>query len=210
MKKEQAELIVRSHAMSALAAGFIPIPLMDTASITAVQIDMIKNLCMAYDVSYDVRSTKALMATLGTTALSRVGARLAIKMIPGIGTLVGGAAVAITSAAGTYALGKVYIQHFEKGGTVLDLDPTKVKTYYEEQLEKGKRFVSGLKPKAKVEQVNEDTFVTTEPADQPKTNNNPSETNELMEQLENAADMKAKGLINDEEFVVLKKRILGL
>jgi uncharacterized protein (DUF697 family) len=210
MNKEQAEFIVRTHAVSALAAGFIPIPLVDAASINAIQIDMIKNLCKAYDVSYDLRSTKALMATLGTTALSRLGTKLAIKMIPGIGTLVGGAAVAITSAAGTYALGQVYIRHFEKGGTVLDLDASNVKNYYETQLDKGKKFVEGLKPKAKVSQTAEEEYVTYEETEQPKTKDTHNETNELMEQLENAAAMKAKGLINDEEFAALKRRILGL
>ncbi|MDE2463441.1 MAG: GTPase, partial [Alphaproteobacteria bacterium] len=39
------------------------------------------------------------------------------------------------AAASTYALGKVFIQHFESGGTFLDMDPDKVSAYFKEQYE---------------------------------------------------------------------------
>jgi hypothetical protein len=33
------------------------------------------------------------------------------------------------------------VKHFESGGTFLNLDPTKVKDYYQEQFNKGKTVV---------------------------------------------------------------------
>jgi uncharacterized protein (DUF697 family) len=196
MRLKQAERIVTNHVVSSLGAGLIPVPLLDMAAVTAVQLDMIVKLSQNYDVPYDQGSTKAMIASLGTNTISRLGARMAIKMIPGVGSILGGASMAVFAAAGTYALGKVYIRHFEKGGTMLDLDAGQVKDYYDDQLEKGKGFVENIKSKKQDAEFSE--------TDNTATNKN------LMSQLENAADMKAKGLINDEEFIALKKRILGL
>jgi len=42
----------------------------------------------------------------------------------------------------------VFVQHFESGGTFLDLDPDKVKSYFSEQFAKGKKVVADLKPES--------------------------------------------------------------
>jgi hypothetical protein len=51
----------------------------------------------------------------------------------------------VISGASTYAIYKVFIQHFESGGTFLDLDPAKVKSYFAEQFTKGKKVAVDLK-----------------------------------------------------------------
>ncbi|MCP4106117.1 MAG: hypothetical protein GY749_11350 [Desulfobacteraceae bacterium] len=51
----------------------------------------------------------------------------------------------VAASASTYALGKIFIQHFASGGTFLTFDPEKVKAYYAEMFEDGKK-VAGQKP----------------------------------------------------------------
>jgi lipoate-protein ligase A len=46
--------------------------------------------------------------------------------------------------AATYAIGRVFIQHFESGGTFLDFNPEKVREYFKEQFERGKGVASEL------------------------------------------------------------------
>ena len=57
---------------------------------------------------------------------------------------------AILGGASTYAIGKVFVQHFESGGTILTFDPQRVREYYEQQFEKGKKEVKenfvGIRP----------------------------------------------------------------
>ncbi len=52
--------------------------------------------------------------------------------------------------ASTYAVGKVFIQHFESGCTFLSFDPRQVRDYYAQQYKKGKQEVRqsfvGVKP----------------------------------------------------------------
>ena len=51
----------------------------------------------------------------------------------------------IYSGAATWAIGKVFIQHFASGGTFLDFDPQKVKDYFRNLFEQGKEVASNLK-----------------------------------------------------------------
>ena len=60
-----------------------------------------------------------------------------MKYVPVFGFLVG-AIPAITTAAGiTYAIGKVFIQHFELGGALLDFDAAKTRAYHNPVLHQG-------------------------------------------------------------------------
>jgi len=49
-----------------------------------------------------------------------------LKLIPGGGTLLGSASVAAFSAAATYAIGKVFVRHFENGGTLQNFSAEKI------------------------------------------------------------------------------------
>jgi hypothetical protein len=55
-----------------------------------------------------------------------------------IGGLLGILAVPAFAGATTYAIGKVFIRHFESGGTFLDFDPSKAKAYFQQQFKKAK------------------------------------------------------------------------
>ena len=43
-KAKTADEIIRSHVLWALGAGLMPVPLFDIAAVTAVQMDMLKQL----------------------------------------------------------------------------------------------------------------------------------------------------------------------
>jgi hypothetical protein len=40
----------------------------------------------------------------------------------------------------------VFVEHYESGGTILDLEPAKVKSYFSTQFTKGKKVAADLKP----------------------------------------------------------------
>jgi uncharacterized protein (DUF697 family) len=88
----------------------------------------------------------ALTGSLGADFLRKSALTRFIKSIPLVG-VIGGLAMPVYSAAITYALGKLFIQHFESGGTLLSFDPKKVKDYFAKLYEEGKLKVSDLKTK---------------------------------------------------------------
>ena len=51
----------------------------------------------------------------------------ALKLIPVVGGLVGGSGMATLGGISTYAVGKAFQQHYEKGGTLEDFEPNKAR-----------------------------------------------------------------------------------
>ena len=69
---------------------------------------------------------------------------MAVKLIPGIGTIIGGVTMAILSGASSFAVGEVFKKHFETGGTILDFDMDRLKKMYNEKFEKGKKVARDI------------------------------------------------------------------
>ena len=77
-----------------------------------------------------------LLGSLVPAGLAR-GASSLIKAIPGVGTVLGVLAAPVFTTASTYAVGKVFIQHFEAGGNVLNFDPEAMREHFKAEFEEG-------------------------------------------------------------------------
>jgi uncharacterized protein (DUF697 family) len=149
-KSKKADKTIRNHVLWSMGAGFIPFPVADFLAVAAVQLDMIKSMSAVYDIDFKETEGKALITALSGSGLSRLGASALVKMIPVVGSSIGGISMAALSGASTYALGQVFKTHFEKGGTFLDFDTERFRKFYDEQFEKGKKVVP--KPIRKINQ----------------------------------------------------------
>ena len=143
---------VNRYVYWSLGAGFIPIPWVDVCTVAGVQLKMLHRLSQHYGVQFSENKGKSIIAAL-TGSLSADILRKStltsfIKSIPLVG-IIGVAAMPIYSGALTYAIGKLFIHHFETGGTLLEFDPKKVKSYFAKLYEEGKLKVSDLKKKYK-------------------------------------------------------------
>lgn len=140
---EKADNLIKKYAFRSSVTGFIPIPLMDTLGLIGVQQTMLYYLATLYNVPYSKARAKTRIAGLTsglTTTVARPVVGSALKLIPGIGTLVGGTSMAVLGSASTYAIGKVFQQHFEKGGTFEDFDPKVAEKVFATEFEKGKKL----------------------------------------------------------------------
>ncbi|NJL59719.1 MAG: hypothetical protein HC887_08825 [Desulfobacteraceae bacterium] len=54
-----------------------------------------------------------------------------------------------SAGAMTYAVGRVFLQHFESGGTFLNFNPEEVKEHYARLFEEGKKVVAEVKNEKK-------------------------------------------------------------
>ena len=61
-----------------------------------------------------------------------------VRRIPVVGQAVSVFTVSACASAATSAVGKVFIQHFESGGTFLDFDPDKVRAYFSQMFAKAR------------------------------------------------------------------------
>ncbi|HIJ86603.1 MAG TPA: DUF697 domain-containing protein [Desulfuromonadales bacterium] len=133
--------VYRYSALSA-ATGLIPVPLVDMAGFMAMQLMMLKRLCALYNIPFDTQRSKSAIAILASGISSTYLGASSAKLIPFLGAF-SIAAMPAVNGAFSYAVGRVFIQHFASGGTFLDFDPDKVRGYFDEQFRVGKLNRSG-------------------------------------------------------------------
>ena len=105
-KFSKGSTIIYQHIAISFTAGFSPIPISDAPVIFANQMGMIARLASLWDLG-SIQSV--ISAGVLEPVLSTIGKAIAgniIKMIPGIGTLVGGMINGAVGAALTYGLGQ--------------------------------------------------------------------------------------------------------
>ncbi len=213
-QNSRADKVIRDSVVWSMGAGLIPIPLADMVAVTAIQIDMLKQIASLYQVDFAENRLKSWIAALSGSAIPKVGAGI-IKFIPGLGSVIGGVSMAVLSGASTYAIGQVFAQHFESGGTLLDFDVEKFRDFYQRQFEVGKAFVENMS-KEKIfghfTNQTENEVKTEEDTAQngAKDSNTPNATPspEAMKRLKELTDFFEKGILSAEEFKALKDKIL--
>ena len=138
-RDEVASQLVDRLALWSGAAGLIPLPVVDLAAVGGVQLYMLRRLSEIYGVPFSENRGKSVLASLAgavlpfTTATTIGGLA---KFFPVIGTAIGQLTMAGVSAPATWVIGKVFIQHFASGGTLLDFNPPDYREFIKAQREK--------------------------------------------------------------------------
>lgn len=196
-RDKHADTIIRNHIIWSMGAGLIPVPIVDFFAVSGIQLDMIRQLCKLYDQDFKEAQGKAIITSLTGSGLARMGAKAMIKFIPGIGSVIGGVTMAVLSGASSYALGEVFKKHFETGGTFLDFDASRLKKMYNEKFEKGKQVA---------EQIKKEQEAKRKAADQAMEN---KASGKVVDKLRELAELRKEGLITEEEYSAMKKKLIG-
>jgi len=192
-QRDKANAIVKSHVLWSIGGGLIPLPLVDLAAVTALQVSMLEQLADLYGISYNRSIAKSFIAALTGSTAAKLGSSL-IKAIPGVGSIIGGVAMSATSGASTYAVGQVAISQLESVGSLEDIDLGEAKAAYEEAYEEGKEVVEKMEKEKKAKEK--------EAAEAPETQE------DVLKTLEKLGELKKKGVLTDEEFEKQKQKLL--
>lgn len=184
-KQAKASEIIKNHVGFSLGAALVPLPGVDLLAVSGVQLNMLRQLAKLYQVSFFDHLAKSLISAIAGGGAARLGASL-IKAIPGVGTVVGELSMPILSGASTWALGRTVAAHFQKGGSLEDLDITNARKKYKTEMEEGKKVAEELR-------TNEGTR---------------TESDTALEKIKKLAEMKEAGILSEEEFQQLKTRLL--
>ncbi len=112
LNRDAASEYITAAAAAAAAAAAIPIPFVDVVTLAPIQAGMLVGVSAAFGLELNQEQVKRLVGTtLGCLAVSLAG-RWAIgsvmKLIPGPGSVVGGALNAVVAGAVTRAIGRAY------------------------------------------------------------------------------------------------------
>ena len=189
-KQAKAKEIIRNHIGFSMGAALVPFPGADLLAVSAVQLNMLRQLAKLYQVGFMDTLGKTFISAVAGTGAARLGASL-IKAIPGVGTFIGELSMPVLSGASTYALGNVVAQHFHDGGTLEDFDLTKARNTYKEEIEEGKRIANELKQAEKT-------------AAAPITG-----TDATLGRINKLAEMRDAGVLTEQEFTQMKTKLLS-
>ena len=144
----RAEAIINKYLPWSMGAGLLPIPIADAALVVGIQVKMLAEISQVYSVEFSENAGKAVIASLiggvGSTAVAAGTFGSVIKGIPGFGAILGAATLPLISGATTYAIGKVFTQHFESGGTFLTFNSVEAKKVFDEKFVEGKTRITTL------------------------------------------------------------------
>lgn len=104
-KRNAAMTRIGVATTAATAVGASPIPFSDAAVLIPIQLGMMASIAITYDISIDAALSASLAATGLVSQAGRMVATNLIKMIPGAGTVVGGAISATVAGSFTFAMG---------------------------------------------------------------------------------------------------------
>lgn len=186
-KQAKASEIIRNHVGFSLGAALVPFPGADLLAVSAVQLNMMRQLAKLYNVGFFDTLGKNVISAVAGGGVARLGASL-IKIIPGVGTVIGELSMPILSGASTYALGHVVAAHFQKGGSLDDLDLKMARKSYETEIENGKKMAEELRQ----------TETPVKDA-----------TDSAMDKLTKLAELHRSGILTDEEFAQMKAKLLS-
>ncbi len=146
-KREQADQIVSDAMLFSMGGSAIPIPFLDLASVTLIQIDMLEKLAKLYSADYSRVTARLTVRALLGTLTGRVTASL-IKLIPGVGTITGGIAQVAMSGAATFGVGSLAIDNLENHGVLFSDDLEKTKQQFAEKHQEGRVVAEQMQTQA--------------------------------------------------------------
>lgn len=147
-REEKANALVKRHVLGSMAAGVIVFPGVDALAVVGFQVKMLHSLCALYNIPFSEKAGRSIVSSLigglGASAMARGTFGSLVKLVPIVGPLVGGVAMPVFAGATTYAVGKIFIRHFDGGGSILDFSAERVRQDFMDLYKDGRNVASSM------------------------------------------------------------------
>ncbi len=152
-RQDAARKLVTVCSAAAAAVTIQPLPLLDAALISPIQIVMVQGIGHVYGYRLDRKSIVEMLSTFGASIVAQNVMMAAGKLIP----FVGWAMAASMAYALTYAIGEVSHAYFQSGRglTSRELSDMFKKVYQEKRKEKRSEMKRNVSLKDKIVQLRE-------------------------------------------------------
>lgn len=113
-KADSAKTWARRYIVTTFGVGFIPIPFSDASLLVPMQVTLLAHITVIFGVPIDRATIMSIIAAVGGTGSATYIGRSVVsntfKLIPGVGSIVGGFISGTTASIVTRALAQSYIQ----------------------------------------------------------------------------------------------------
>jgi uncharacterized protein (DUF697 family) len=157
---DEVDGIIYRHVMWVTLGSGFPVPLLDVAVVLGLQLRMLKKLSDHYDIPFSKHRSRAILVGLLSGCATEGAAKGAF-----VGTVLGSIPLVnafttflrvylpfklgiVVAGASTYAVGRLFAQHFAEGGTLDGGESDKFKRHFREQFKLGIEKVKSWAPTA--------------------------------------------------------------
>jgi len=151
----EAERIIRSSVYTAMGIGIVPIPFFNVAAVTASSLVMIRRLSELYGVEFKEGIAKKILTSVagaGFGVLASAPVESAMRFVPVIGLPLTIATKPVLNGMTTYAIGRMFVTHFERGGSFVGANMDEMKSDFSSAFKNSREWLGDtIKGSEKVE-----------------------------------------------------------
>jgi len=118
--------IVRRYVLISAGAGLITLPVIDVSALAAVHVALIKELTESYGHEFSEHAARNIVSAIGASlipgSIGSILGRKLLRALPFIDPVTALATMSGFSAFVSYSLGRIFVEHFERGGTLANFD----------------------------------------------------------------------------------------
>ncbi|MFM7151409.1 MAG: YcjF family protein, partial [Gemmataceae bacterium] len=144
---------ISTYSTMAATIGATPVPFLDLLVVPALQTKMLYDLSRLYEQPLNKDRLAELAGSLGFGLITRQAGRSLIKIIPGLGSVVGSAAGGLIAGASTFALGKAFCYYYSSYLEGHLPDEADLKRYYKEQYQRAEEGWKRLRESSPSERI---------------------------------------------------------
>jgi uncharacterized protein (DUF697 family) len=139
---------ILAYSTMAATAGAFPIPFIDLVLISSIQSRMVYELARLYGQPMTAERYREVVSAMGMGMLARQAGREMLKLIPGLGTILGSITSGALAGAATYALGKAFCYYYSavQRGHVPQAED--LRKYYRHELAEAQKNWATMAPDA--------------------------------------------------------------
>ncbi len=135
---------IRHAVYAAMGIGVLPLPLVNVAAVTAGDLIMVRKLAGLYGVDFREGMVKKIITSVigaGTGVLAAGLLETVVSGIPLIGLPLTIGSKPVMNGLTTYALGRMFVAHFERGGNFVRVNLDVMKENFASAFERSREWL---------------------------------------------------------------------
>jgi uncharacterized protein (DUF697 family) len=144
-RRQPAMTVVHKYCALSAGAALIPVAGVDSAVLAGLHVGVVKEVCDVYDVEFSQETAEKIVLVISGLAvpswISSIATRRALLLVAPPARLIGMLGMSAMAVIVTYTIGRLFIQHFEQGGSLVDFDLKHLRHHVSDYVESGKQII---------------------------------------------------------------------
>lgn len=154
--KAVVDATIRKSMMGTMAFGVVPFPAAGMVGITAINLDLTRRLSKLYGVEFKEGAARKVIASVLGAASAMLAGRgvenIILDVIGPVGVPAALVSIPLSFGGCTYAVGRMFANHFERGGTFADANVSAMKEGFQAAYRESREWLGDvIKGKKKAE-----------------------------------------------------------